>query len=226
MNLPNILSASRIVVAPLIAWLILAGTWQARLAAFVLFIAASVTDYYDGVLARSRQSVTDLGRLLDPLADKLLLLATLVPMYILQAPPWDPLVPRIVPDAATLAFLTPVGAVTLPGYIVIIVLGRELFMTIFRQAAARRNVVIAAIGPAKTKTGFQSTWVGAALFWFFAFSFASEHGWTADAWVYFALFNGTVGLISMVIAVALTLYSLWLYLRQYGHIFTRSRAPG
>jgi CDP-diacylglycerol---glycerol-3-phosphate 3-phosphatidyltransferase len=219
-NLPNLLSTSRIVVAPLVAWLILSGSWEARLAAFLLFIAASITDYYDGVLARSRQSVTDLGRLLDPLADKLLLLATLVPMYFLQAPPWDPFVPRGISDAASMPFVTPIGGVSLPWYIVAIVLGRELFMTLFRQAAARRQVVIGAIGPAKTKTGFQATWVGAALFWFFAYTLAAERGWTETPWLVFALFNGIVGSVAMIVAVALTLYSFWLYMQRYGHVFT------
>lgn len=229
MNLPNLLTASRIVVAPLVAWLILSGSWEARLAAFVLFIAASITDYYDGVLARSRESVTDLGRLLDPLADKLLLLATLVPMYILQARPWDPWIPGGIADAASLPFLTPIGAVGLPWYIVALVLGRELFMTLFRQAAVRRNVVIGAIGPAKAKLGFQSTWVGAALFWFFAATLSAERGWATGAgvgpWEIFAMFNGIVGVVSMVVAVALTLYSFGVYLHRYGHIFRGRAAP-
>ena len=81
MNLPNAMTVSRIAVAPLIAALILGSAWQWRLAGWVLYVGAAVTDYYDGKLARSRNLVTDLGRLLDPLADKLLLLATMVPMY-------------------------------------------------------------------------------------------------------------------------------------------------
>ena len=96
------------------------------------------------------------------------------------------------------------------------VLGRELFMTVFRQAAARRGVIIAAIGPAKWKTGFQSTWVGAAYFWFFAATLAADQGWTGTPWRLFAHFNGLVVTVTMVAATALTLYSLWLYLRDYG----------
>src|SRR5205823_5572408 len=66
----------------------------------------------------------------------------------------------------SLPFLTPWGEVGLPWWIIVIVLGRELVMTIFRQAAARRGVVIAAIGPAKVKTGFQLLWQGTAYLWF------------------------------------------------------------
>ena len=191
-----------------------------RLAAFVLYIIAAVTDYYDGKLARTRNLVTDLGRLLDPLADKLLLFATLIPMYVLMHPA----------DAETIfsdelhggyEFITPAGLVGLPAWVVVIVIGREIFMTVFRQLAARRGVVISAIGPAKWKTGFQSTWVGAAYFWFFAATAADRNGWQGPAWTAFAWFNGIVGSVTMIAAVFLTLYSLGLYLRRYHRIFIR-----
>jgi len=87
------ITAGRILAAPFIAALPFIAAPGARLIAFVLYIVAAVTDYYDGKLARTRNLITDLGRLLDPLADKLLLFATLVPMFVLMAPPTDPLVP-------------------------------------------------------------------------------------------------------------------------------------
>ena len=227
MNLPNAVTAARIAVTPLIAWLPLAPSPALRLAAFVLFIAAAVTDYVDGRLARSRKQETDLGRLLDPLADKLLLVATIVPMYVLMHPsarsaaPW----PQKALDNV-LPFRTPFGDVPLAWWIVAVVLGRELFMTIFRQAAARRGVVISAIGPAKWKTGFQSVWVGSAYFWFFAATVAATHRWDSPAWTGFAYFNGVVGVGTMVGALALTLYSLVLYLRTYGRVFTGTPVRG
>jgi hypothetical protein len=92
-------------------------------------------------------------------------------------------------------------------------------MTIFRQAAARRGTVISAIGPAKWKTGFQSLWVGSAYFWFFAATLATARNWDSAAWKGFAYFNGTVGTITMVASVVLTLYSLVLYLRRYARVF-------
>jgi hypothetical protein len=79
-NLPNAITVARIAASPLIAWLPFAPNWGSRLTAFVLYLAAAITDYWDGHLARTRNLVTDLGRLLDPLADKLLLVATFVPM--------------------------------------------------------------------------------------------------------------------------------------------------
>ncbi|HEX5435771.1 MAG TPA: CDP-alcohol phosphatidyltransferase family protein [Gemmatimonadaceae bacterium] len=229
MNLPNALSAGRIVAAPLIALLPFAASWELKMAGFVLYIAAAITDYYDGVLARTRNLITDTGKLLDPLADKLLLFATFVPMYILQSSPTDwPLAllanSSALPDTATqYAFVTPLGNVALPFWIVAVIVGRELFMTIFRQAAARRGVVIAAIGPAKWKLGFQSTWVGASYFWFGAATAARHYGWRSAAWRVFANFNGIVGVVTMIVAVVLTLYSLWIYLRRYSSVFVTRR---
>jgi len=223
MNLPNSITVGRILTAPFIAALPFIASPGARLAAFVLYIAAAITDYYDGKLARTRGLVTDIGRMLDPLADKLLLFATLIPMFVLMAPASDRFAPAIATtsEASSLPFVTPFGKVGLAWWIVVIVIGREVFMTVFRQFAAWRGVVIGAIGPAKWKTGFQSTWVGAAYFWFFASTLAARRGWTNDAWTAFAYFNGIVGTVTMVAAVFLTLYSLLLYMRRYGNLFRR-----
>jgi CDP-diacylglycerol---glycerol-3-phosphate 3-phosphatidyltransferase len=227
-NLPNAVTAGRIAVTPLIAWLPLAPSSGLRLTAFVLFIVAAVTDYVDGQLARSRKQETDLGRLLDPLADKLLLLGTFIPMFILMRPSShgeESMTSRIL--ANVMPFHTPFGDVSLTWWILAIVLGREAFMTIFRQAAARRGVVIAAIGPAKWKTTFQWIWVGAAYFWFFAATLAVRRQWVdSGSWGLFANFNGLVGVSAMIGALALTVYSLALYLRSYGRVFTGAPVGG
>ena len=205
MNLPNALSFARIAVTPLIAALPFSNSWVLRLLGFVLFLVAAITDYIDGMVARSRKQETDLGKLLDPLADKALLVGTFVPMYLL---------------AEVFPFVTPFGTVGLSGWIIAVVLGREVFMTLFRQAAKRRGVVIAAIGPAKWKTGFQLVWQGSAYFWFFAATLAASKGWNDESlWQDFALFNGIVGTLTMTVAVVLTLYSLALYLRTFGNVF-------
>ena len=221
MNLPNAITIGRILIAPLIAALPFIDSPFARAAGFTIYIVAAVSDYYDGMLARTRNLVTDLGSLLDPLADKLLLFATLIPMYVLMAPATDMMDPthESLGGAHDFAFRTPFGEVGLPWWIVAIVLGRELFMTVFRQLAARRGVVIAAIGSAKWKTGFQSVWVGAAYFWFFAATLAARNGWSGDAWKYFEWFNALVGLTTMTAAIFLTLYSLGLYIKRYARVF-------
>jgi len=227
-NLPNAFTAGRIAITPLVAWLPFAASSALRLTAFVLFIVAAVSDYVDGHLARSRQQETDLGRLLDPLADKLLLVGTFVPMFMLMRPS-----ALVDPDLGTrvaanvFPFQTPVGDIPLTWWVLAVVLGREAFMTLFRQAAARRGVIIAAIGPAKWKTGFQWTWVGAAYFWFFAATLAARRQWDGrTAWSVFANFNGLVGVVAMIGAIALTIYSLALYLRRYGGVFTGAPVRG
>ena len=206
MNLPNALTLARIALTPPVALLPFVDSAVARIAAFVLFVVAGMTDYLDGRLARSRRDETDLGKILDPLADKLLLIGMLVPMYLL--------------GRSAFPFATPWGDVPLPAWVVGVVLGREAFMSFFRQAAARRGVVIGAIGPAKWKTGIQLVWQGAAYFWFFAATVAASRGWEGAApWEAFALFNGLVGVATMTVALVLTLYSLALYLRRYGQLF-------
>ncbi len=220
-NLPNAITVGRIALTPLVAWLPFTASWSTRLAAFVLLLVAAITDYWDGHLARQRNLVTDLGRLLDPLADKLLLVATLVPMYMLQRHASlvvsNSSISQAGGDPVPFLFATPLGHVSLPLWIVLVVLGRELFMTVFRQVAARRGLVIAAIGPAKLKTVFQLVWMGSAYFWFFALTLASSRGWEGrGAWQVFAQLIGVLGVTSMAVAVLLTLYSLWLYVRRYG----------
>lgn len=221
MNLPNAITVGRILIAPLIAALPFINSPFARAAAFVIYIIAAVSDYFDGMLARSRNLITDLGSLLDPLADKLLLFATLIPMFVLMSPPSDPISATTASFGAahSFRFQTPIGPVGLPWWVMAIVLGRELFMTVFRQLAARKGVVISAIGPAKWKTGFQSVWVGAAYFWFFAATLAATKGWDNTAWRSFAYFNGILGTVTMAAAIFLTVYSLGLYMLRYGRVF-------
>jgi len=225
-NLPNAITVGRIAIAPALAILALAPAWPLRLLAFALFVLAAATDYVDGKLARDRNLVTNLGRLLDPLADKVLLVATLLPIYLLQGPSADSalsfgalaMLPASWREPAL--FVTPLGPVGLPLWVLVLVLGRELFMTVFRQAAARRGVVIGAIGSAKLKTGFQWMWIGTAFFWFAAMRAATVYSWTGrPLWHAAASFIGTVGVGSMAGAVSLTLYSLAQYLRRYGGLF-------
>jgi CDP-diacylglycerol---glycerol-3-phosphate 3-phosphatidyltransferase len=212
-NLPNTLTVARIALTPPVAALPFIDTPSARLAAFVLFVVAAVTDYLDGRFARVRGDETDLGKILDPLADKLLLVGTMVPMYWLARTEFP--------------FVTPWGRAGLPLWIVLVILGREAFMAVFRQAAARNGVVIAAIGPAKWKTGMQLVWQGAAYFWFFAATLVASQGWEGEpVWRAFAHFNGVVGVVTMIIALGLTVYSLLLYLRRYGGVLKAIIARG
>ena len=128
MNLPNLLTISRIVMIPLMAVLLLYDTLTAALIAGVIFIIATITDWLDGYLARKYEQVSDLGALLDPLADKLLITTALV-------------------------MLIPLGRV--PAWVVAVIIGREMAITGLRAIAAEKGVVIPAGWLGKYKTSFQ-----------------------------------------------------------------------
>src|SRR2546426_71125 len=86
-TLPNILTLARICLTPVIALLpFIEGYWP-KVIAFLIFLAASASDVVDGYLARRRNQVSELGQLLDPVADKLLLFATLIPIFWLTRHP-------------------------------------------------------------------------------------------------------------------------------------------
>jgi phosphatidylglycerophosphate synthase len=220
-NLPNAITIGRIAASPLVGWLPLTPSATFRGVAFVLFVLLAVSDYWDGHLARSRNSITDLGKMLDPLADKLFLVVTMIPMYLLMRLKGPDAGIVHLATAGSLKFITPWGLVGLPLWVALVILGREFAMTVFRQMAAKRGVVISAIGPAKWKTGFQMTWVGAAFFWFWAATLASDNGWNGSTWNIVKYTLGLIGVTSMVGAVGLTLYTLFLYLRRYGGVFLK-----
>lgn len=203
MNVPTAITVARIAITPLIAALPFINTSTARLWALGLFLVAAGSDWLDGYLARSRKEETDFGRMLDPLADKLLLVGTFAPMFWL---------------ARTMPFHTPFGDYGLPLWIVAIVLGREVSMTWFRQYASKRGVIIASTWPAKWKTGVTDVWQGAAYCWFWLSTFAAERSIPLSKYDLWSFTLGLIGAAAMALAVGLTLYSLYLYLRDYGKV--------
>lgn len=137
-NAPNVITGARIVATPFFIWMLLAdagqmGPW--RWAAAVFFVLAIATDAWDGYLARSRGLITDLGKLLDPIADKFLTGGALVALSILGELPW---------------------------WVTILVLVRELGVTVHRLFEAR-SVVLAAAWMGKFKTVAQSVAITLAL---------------------------------------------------------------
>ncbi len=128
MNLPNKLTTIRVIMIP---FFVLAmeidvfGAWG-RLAAAIIFVLASVTDAMDGHIARKYNLVTNFGKFMDPLADKLLVCSALICLH-----------ERI------------------PAWIIIVIIGRELIISGFRTIAADNRVVIAASMWGKVKTVFQ-----------------------------------------------------------------------
>jgi len=137
-NVANILTVVRILLAPVFVVLLAAdggADGPLRYAAAALFIVAIATDGVDGHIARSRNLVTDLGKLLDPIADKVLTGAALVMLSVLGELPW---------------------------WVTIVILVRELGITAYRFAVLRDRVVAASRG-GKLKTVAQAVAISVAL---------------------------------------------------------------
>ncbi|MBR5067124.1 MAG: CDP-diacylglycerol--glycerol-3-phosphate 3-phosphatidyltransferase [Lachnospiraceae bacterium] len=132
MNLPNKLTVLRIIIIPFFIFFLMAsfipfGKWVA----FALFIIASLTDFFDGLIARKKNLITDFGKFADPLADKLLVCSALICLLAL-------------------------GSLGKFGYIlVLVIIGRDFIISGFRLVAAGKGVVIAADMSGKIKTTLQ-----------------------------------------------------------------------
>lgn len=202
-TLPNIITVVRIGLTPVIALLpFISGYWP-KVLAFVIFVAAALSDAVDGYLARSRNEVSELGQFLDPIADKLLLFATLVPIF------WMTRHPTILTD-----YRIPWWG-SFPVWVAIILVGREVLITLFRWFAKRRGVVIPAAGAGKLKAAVQSVFIGATIAWFAWKDAVAElklAGWFREVW---EQFHGTVVAVTLAGAVILTVYSLGVYLYRY-----------
>jgi len=201
-TLPNIITVVRISFTPVIALLpFIEGYWP-KLICFVVFVVAAVSDVIDGYLARRRNMVSDLGKILDPIADKLLLFATLVPIYWISRQRQD-------------LYDIPVWG-SIPLWVCLLLIGRELAMTAFRWWAQRRGVVIPAHGAGKLKTVIQNIFIGAIMLWFAFRDARKPLGWEqsrfADFW---NTFHGSFVALALAIATLLTIYSFALYIYRY-----------
>jgi CDP-diacylglycerol---glycerol-3-phosphate 3-phosphatidyltransferase len=205
-NLPNSITVGRIVLAALLPPLLFYDDPWVRLGAFVVFLIAAFSDILDGHLARRDNLVTDLGKLLDPLADKLLLVTTFVPLYLLSQ--------RLEPESGF-----PWPGDKLPLWILVVIFGREIFITVFRSWAARKGVVIAAGKSGKYKTIFQFIFVGAAIAWYVAHSAVRSWGWTGPTLEGFLWLARVLSTVTLAVAVVLSLYSMGVYIWQNRGLF-------
>ena len=180
MNLPNKLTLLRICLIPVFVILMLSQVSNFFLISCVIFIIASITDFLDGKIARKYNLVTDFGKFMDPLADKLLVLSALICMieYDLVA-----------------------------GWMVIIIVARELTVSILRAIAADNGKVIAASGGGKIKTTSQMI---AIILLLLGANYSNSQ----------IVFVGT---IAMYIATIFTLYSGIDYLYKNRELFMNSK---
>ena len=130
MNLPNKLTTFRVILIPFFVFFLLAPYFEGygNYIALVIFIVASLTDFLDGKIARKYNLVTNFGKFMDPLADKLLVCSALICLIALDK---------------------------IPAWIVIVIISREFIISGFRLIAADNGVVIAASYWGKFKTTFQ-----------------------------------------------------------------------
>lgn len=184
MNLPNKLTLSRFGLTILFLLAVFADAPFSNTVALALFVAAGITDWVDGAYARRHNLITNFGKLMDPLADKILTCS---------------------------AFIAFVGEGWIAPWMVVLIVARELAITGLRLLAASKNVVLAAEGWGKHKTIWQIITIIAILVWqsyadwaWFGKLFAIEIA--GQAWVvWFTAF-------SKWFTIALTAISGWLYL--------------
>ncbi len=136
---PNLLSMLRIAAIPLICWLLLDPGKEAALVTMGVYLVASLTDFFDGYLARRYGLVTALGKLLDPLADKLLVVSALIMLATMDRSPG------------------------IPSWLLVIVIGRELAVTGLRGIAATEGIVLGAEAVGKIKMLLQTIGVHALI---------------------------------------------------------------
>lgn len=175
----NVVTCIRILFIPVFYVLLL---FKLPLVAVIIFALLAATDWLDGYLARSRNEVTNFGKFMDPIADKLLVLAALLALIELGS---------------------------MPSWIALVIVTREFLVSGLRMLAASEGVVIAAskIGKAKTAT----TLVALILFMIKEITFVVSNP---------VLFQVIVVLawILMVIAVILTIYSMYDYFKKSAHL--------
>ncbi len=176
MNLPNKLTILRVCTIPFFVFFMetgCLGKWS-NLVAVLLFVFASITDALDGHIARKYNLVTNFGKFMDPLADKLLVSAALICL---------------------------VGRI--PGWIVIVIISRELIISGFRTIAADNGIVIAASMWGKVKTVFQMIMI----IWLIL-----DLNWFVEEYIIDLPLYDIVGNILIVISLLLTVVSMVDYL--------------
>jgi CDP-diacylglycerol--glycerol-3-phosphate 3-phosphatidyltransferase len=152
-NVPNLLTVARILAVPVLVVALLDETPNGDALAAVVFGLAAITDGLDGYIARSRGDVTTFGKLMDPIADKLLIVAALVSLVSLDR---------------------------LAAWVAMVIIAREVAVTVMRAVAAERGVVISASWMGKAKTLLQVLAIGGLII------FEPAPGWV-DALVYVAV---------------------------------------
>jgi CDP-diacylglycerol--glycerol-3-phosphate 3-phosphatidyltransferase len=207
-NLPNAITTLRVLLAPLVTVLLFESSASVRLVAFGVFLVAALSDLVDGALARRRGEITDFGKLVDPLADKLLLVATLIPFYLLTL--------RI-PELGRLPLFDGIAL-----WVLLVFFGREFLITWLRTASARRGVVVPATTLGKRKALAQSIFIGSMILWLAYRTAVLEESWVGPFNRFWSGFHGWFTTISLIVALILTVVSLVVYVMAFSRVLRGS----
>jgi len=190
MNLPNRLTVLRIVMSVVFVLLLLIPSFLNNVLAFIVFTIACLTDFYDGYLARKYNLITDLGKILDPIADKILILSS---------------------------FLIFVEKGIIPAWMVILILLRESVITAIRFYAAKKGKILAASkwGKQKTVSQMVSIFLILGVLIYKEACLSIWKSWSATL----EFRTSIIIYIFMLITVVLTLLSGLFYLLQNKEIF-------
>lgn len=199
--LPNIITFSRIVVLALMVWLVYQHWIGASTLAFFCILYGAVSDFLDGYIARKYQLITNFGKIMDALVDKVMVLGSFILLIVigLMGPTW------------------------LMSILVLLIAAREIGITVIRMIAARKGIVLAAESMGKRKTIWQIT----AICVFFAvpmFERDLAHLLGADLGL-FAFYVWVNAMLYFALSTFLTLWSGAFYLKRYAFVF-RADAGG
>ena len=190
MNLPNAITLSRLVLTAVFVAGTACDSFTGHWIALVAFVVAAISDFVDGWLARKLGLVTPLGKLLDPLADKVLVCAAFV-------------------------YLSTAGLC--PVWVTVLIVAREFLVTGLRQIAMEAGQVMAADRLGKWKTGLQLVFCITCLVWlaFQTLGTANPFLWLIH---YLSNPNSWLQPVAMWLALGLTLLSGWNYMWAYRHL--------
>jgi len=147
LNIPNVLSLARIVFVPLFIYLLMSPSKESKIWSLVVFAIVSITDLLDGWSARKLNQETEFGKFIDPLADKLLVVSTLIAFLILDK--------------------------FIPLWMVIIIVGRDIMITVMRSMAIKKGTSLKTSNFGKIKTAFQ---MGSIVIIIMLYIFVKKHG--------------------------------------------------
>jgi CDP-diacylglycerol--glycerol-3-phosphate 3-phosphatidyltransferase len=196
MNLANKLTFLRIIISFVFMGLLYSDNLFLRIAALFLFIIAMLTDFFDGMIARQRGMITNLGKLLDPLADKILV---------------------------TVAFISFVELALVPAWMVVLIISREFCVTGLRLIASSKGKIIAAYNVGKHKTVSQMVVIVLILIVLVSKSLLVKLDISADNLLLFAKWSYNIIQFSMIVTVGLTLISGYVCIKENLSLFEEEK---